>query len=38
MPFPPPEEPSEPITAGEWGCITLFVLASAHALAVTILT
>jgi hypothetical protein len=36
MPFPPPEPP-QPITVGEWGFITLFVVLSAYAAAVAIL-
>jgi hypothetical protein len=38
MPFPRPGSPDEPITAGEWGCISLFVVAAAYGLALAVLT
>jgi hypothetical protein len=38
MPFPRPGGPDEPITVGEWGCVVLFVVLSAYALAVSVLT
>jgi hypothetical protein len=38
MPFPRPGGPDRPITAGEWGCLTLLAVLTAYGVALAVLT